>query len=544
MILDEATSHLDSESELAIQHALADALVGRTSLVIAHRLSTIVAADRILVLEDGRIIESGRHDELLPRRRPLHRPVPDPGRSATRRTTPGRRRGVTHFRVMNRTTRRICALGALRVRGRRARRGDRRALEQLGAACSARSCSCCVALVAAWYVVTAARRRASRRHDRRGRRRSWSRSSRCCATTASATSCSWWCWSWRSRALARAALRSDPRPIADEPSRGTPVGAAQQPVLIMNPWSGGGKANAAFAAAAQERGIETVTLARGDDLEQLARDAIARGADVIGMAGGDGSQALVAGIASEHDVPFVCIPAGTRNHFALDLGVDRDDVVGALDAFIDGYERRVDLAAGERSGVREQRVVRRVRRDRAVGRVPRRQAQHRGEDAARAARLRLRPVRLRARRPRTRWRAATPTSSSCRTTSTSSRASAGSGTRARLDEGVLGVIVVEVHNGAELAQLVSLSTAGRGSAYSGWHEWTHPDARGALGQADRHRHRRRSGHPRLPGAARGAARARCACASPRTIRACPRPGWPARCRRRAPRRLLHAAFGA
>ena len=65
VILDEATSHLDSESELAIQHALADALVGRTSLVIAHRLSTIVAADRILVLEDGRIIESGRHEDLL-----------------------------------------------------------------------------------------------------------------------------------------------------------------------------------------------------------------------------------------------------------------------------------------------------------------------------------------------------------------------------------------------------------------------------------------------------------------------------------------------
>jgi diacylglycerol kinase family enzyme len=62
------------------------------------------------------------------------------------------------------------------------------------------------------------------------------------------------------------------------------------------------------------------------------------------MAGGDGSQAIVAGIAAEHRVPYACIPAGTRNHFALDLGVDRSDVIGALDAFVDGGERRVDLA--------------------------------------------------------------------------------------------------------------------------------------------------------------------------------------------------------
>lgn len=62
------------------------------------------------------------------------------------------------------------------------------------------------------------------------------------------------------------------------------------------------------------------------------------------MAGGDGSQAIVAEIAAEHDLPYACIPAGTRNHFALDLGVDRDDAVGGLDAFVDGGERRVDLA--------------------------------------------------------------------------------------------------------------------------------------------------------------------------------------------------------
>ncbi len=113
----------------------------------------------------------------------------------------------------------------------------------------------------------------------------------------------------------------------------------------MNPKSGGGKAERyRLADECAVRGIEPIILERGDDLLQLARDAIARGADVIGMAGGDGSQALVATVAAEHDIPHVCVPAGTRNHFALDLGIDRDDVVGALDAFFDGVERRVDLA--------------------------------------------------------------------------------------------------------------------------------------------------------------------------------------------------------
>src|SRR5690606_2793411 len=65
VILDEATAHLDTESEAAVQEALAEALRGRTALVIAHRLSTIRAADAIAVIEGGRVVEQGRHDELL-----------------------------------------------------------------------------------------------------------------------------------------------------------------------------------------------------------------------------------------------------------------------------------------------------------------------------------------------------------------------------------------------------------------------------------------------------------------------------------------------
>src|SRR5262249_36978633 len=119
----------------------------------------------------------------------------------------------------------------------------------------------------------------------------------------------------------------------------------RHPVLIMNLKSGGGKAERFHLEdECRARGIEPIVLRQGDDLRQLAEDAISRGADVIGMAGGDGSQAVVATAAARPGVPLVVIPAGTRNHFALDLGLDRDDVVGALDAFADGVERRIDLA--------------------------------------------------------------------------------------------------------------------------------------------------------------------------------------------------------
>ncbi len=125
--------------------------------------------------------------------------------------------------------------------------------------------------------------------------------------------------------------------------------APRQPVLVYNPKSGGGKAERfALVQEAGRRGIEAVELRRGDDLEALVRAAVARGADGLAMAGGDGSQAVVAAVAAELGLPYACIPAGTRNHFALDLGVDRDDVVGALDAFVDGGERWVDL--GEVNG--------------------------------------------------------------------------------------------------------------------------------------------------------------------------------------------------
>ena len=123
-----------------------------------------------------------------------------------------------------------------------------------------------------------------------------------------------------------------------------PAPRPARPALLFNPKSGGGKAERyALAREARARGIEAVELGPGDDLERLARDAVARGADALAMAGGDGSQAIVAAVASELGLPFACVPAGTRNHFALDLGVDRDDLVGALDAFVDGGERVVDL---------------------------------------------------------------------------------------------------------------------------------------------------------------------------------------------------------
>ena len=119
----------------------------------------------------------------------------------------------------------------------------------------------------------------------------------------------------------------------------------RQPVLFLNPRSGDGKATrVGLAEHARDRGIEVIVLRPGDSLPALVDQAVADGADALGVAGGDGSLAVVAAAALEHGLPFVCVPAGTRNHFALDVGIDRSDLVGSLDAFTDAVERRIDVA--------------------------------------------------------------------------------------------------------------------------------------------------------------------------------------------------------
>lgn len=124
------------------------------------------------------------------------------------------------------------------------------------------------------------------------------------------------------------------------------VQPVRHPYLIMNPKSGGGKVEKFdLKRRAEELGAEVFIFGASGpvDLAAVARQAVANGADLLGVAGGDGSQALVAGIAAEHELPFVVIPAGTRNHFALDLGLNREDPAACLGALADGVELRVDL---------------------------------------------------------------------------------------------------------------------------------------------------------------------------------------------------------
>ena len=148
-------------------------------------------------------------------------------------------------------------------------------------------------------------------------------------------------------ALAIAAGRLALTPVAADP--GMPAREVPPPrraFLIMNPRSGGGKvAKFGLKEKAEALGAE-VALLEGPgqvDVAALARKAVTDGADLLGVAGGDGTQALVAGIAAEHDLPFLVISAGTRNHFAMDLGLDRENPATCLDALTDGVEQRIDL---------------------------------------------------------------------------------------------------------------------------------------------------------------------------------------------------------
>jgi diacylglycerol kinase family enzyme len=260
----------------------------------------------------------------------------------------------------------------------------------------------------------------------------------------------------------------DATPFADEP----PAPRPRHPVLLMNPKSGGGKAvKFDLERECRDRGIEPIVLTPGDDLLQLAEDAVERGADVIGMAGGDGSQALVGTVASAHGIPHVVVPAGTRNHFALDLGLDRDDVVGALDAYSDGVDRTIDLAEvngrvfvnNATLGLYARIVQSPEYRDAKVQTSLEMLPELIGPDA--------RPLDLRFTGPDGEE---VPTAAVILVSNGpyELQRAKGRGTRERLDDGVLGVATVTVSSASDMQKLVSLQAAGRLDRFEGWREWT------------------------------------------------------------------------
>jgi diacylglycerol kinase family enzyme len=273
-------------------------------------------------------------------------------------------------------------------------------------------------------------------------------------------------------AAARYAVGVDDAMLRESEPPGRPMPRAQRPVLLMNPRSGGGKVTQYdLPHEAERRGIEPIVLAPGDDLATLAREAVARGADLLGMAGGDGSQALVAEIASEHGLPFVCIPAGTRNHLALDLGVDRDDVVGSLDAYTDGYERTIDLATVNGDifvnnvslGVYAEIVQSDEYRDAKVQTTASMLPELLGRDAHAFDFAIDRPDGSTVEGP-------------CLVLVSNNvyelTRLSGFGGRPRLDEGVLGVVTLRIGTAADVASLIALETAGHVDRARGWEAWS------------------------------------------------------------------------
>ena len=242
----------------------------------------------------------------------------------------------------------------------------------------------------------------------------------------------------------------------------------------MNPKSGGGKVERFdLVSECRRRGIEPVILEPGDDLRALAHEA-ASSAEVIGMAGGDGSQALVAQVAMEHGLPYVCVPAGTRNHLALDLGLDRDDVVGALDAFSAGGERQIDLAfVNERIfvnnvslGIYAEIVQSDAYRDAKSETVKNMLPELLGPDAT--------PFDLHFRGPSGDEQQTAQLVLVSNNRYVLDRLG-GMGSRPRLDTGELGILAVEIANAAQAAELLSLNALGQLSRFEGWLEWAAPE---------------------------------------------------------------------
>jgi len=260
--------------------------------------------------------------------------------------------------------------------------------------------------------------------------------------------------------------RTDSTHPAARPAR------ARSGVLLINPKSGGGKAERFdLPGEARKRGIRAVVLERGDDLLELAEQALSDGADVIGMAGGDGSQALVATVAMRHNVPHVCIPAGTRNHFALDLGLDRDDVIGALDAFTDGVERRIDLARvndhvfvnNASLGVYAEVVQSDAYRDAKLETWTKMLPELLGPGAP--------PIDLEFEGPDGTELSDAPlvlvSNNPYQLTSL-----AGAGTRARLDTGRLGLVAARITGASDIAEFVMFETVGQAQRFHGLLEWS------------------------------------------------------------------------
>jgi diacylglycerol kinase family enzyme len=263
------------------------------------------------------------------------------------------------------------------------------------------------------------------------------------------------------QALTDAALAAPGQRPATPPAR---------PWLLVNPRSGDGTAGrVGLVDGARVRGISVHELAPGDDPVTLAREAVAAGADAVGVAGGDGSLGLIAAVAVELDVPFVCVPAGTRNHFAHDLGLDRTDPLACLDAF-SGPERRIDVAMvgdqmflnnvslGAYADVVAEPGYRARKLATAHGVL---QALVRGERARLAVEFTD---------PDGRRHEEVLVLLVANNSYQLQRASE-LGARDRLDEGVLQVSALRARTGAALARVVAKATVGRAGRGAAWAQW-------------------------------------------------------------------------